>query len=502
MTRVLLTRVHCRPPTHLLYCRYARSLTYREAFVIGAGPNGLTAAILLTQAGLRTTVLEAESVAGGGARSAELTLPAFVHDICSAVHPLALSSPAFSALPLASYGLEWVHPPIALAHPFDDGSATFLYRSIEKTSLGLGADGRAYSRVLGPFVDHWSDLAAEILQPLFHLPRHPLLLANFGLQALSPASLAARRFLQTSAGRAFFAGIAAHSVLPLDAPGSAAFGWILAAAGHAVGWPMPRGGSQQIANALVACLESLGGRVITNTRVRSLSEFPDDALILGDVTPRQFLAIAGARLAAAYRNRLQRYRYGPGVFKIDWALAQPVPWKAPDCTHAGTLHLGGSLEEIAVSEKAASAGWIAERPFVLFVQPSLFDHSRAPGGQHTAWAYCHVPNGSPVDMTSRIEAQVERFAPGFTRTILARHTFSPAEMEQHNANLIGGDISGGANDLSQLAFRPTRSLYRTPLKNVYLCSASTPPGGGVHGMCGYNAARMALRDAGIPLPVT
>lgn len=495
-----MASLHCRPRVYLLCCPCARSLNYRQAFVIGSGPNGLTAAIILAKAGLPTTVLEAQATFGGGARSSELTLPGFAHDICSAVHPLAVTSPVFAGLPLRSHGLEWIHPPIALAHPFDDGSATFLYRSLKQTADGLGQDGPTYARIVAPFAERWTDIASDVLQPLFHVPRHPFLLAKFGLQALLPATFAAKRLFQTSAARAFFAGIAAHSVLPLDAPGSAAFGWILAAAAHRAGWPIPRGGSQQIANTLAACLTSHGGRIVTHTRVRSLHELPDRALILCDVAPRQFLAIAGARLPASYRRQLQQYRYGPGVFKIDWALDKPVQWKAPACAHAGTLHLGGSFEEIAVSEKAASAGWISERPFVLFVQPSLFDPSRAPAGHHTAWAYCHVPNGSTVDMTSRLEAQVERFAPGFTRMILARHTFSPAEMETHNANLIGGDISGGANDLLQLAFRPTRSLYRTPLKNVYLCSASTPPGGGVHGMCGYNAARMALRDAGIPTP--
>ena len=433
-------------------------------------------------------------------RSAELTLPGFVHDICSAVHPLAISAPAFANLPLAVHRLEWIQPPIALAHPFDDGSAACLYSSLGQTSNALGIDGAAYTRVLAPLVDRWNELLPEILRPVFHFPGKPSLLARFGRQAWWPASRSARRLFQTSAARALFAGLAAHSVLPLDAPGSAAFAWILAGAAHAVGWPIPQGGSQQIANSLASYFTSLGGKIVTNTRVRSLDEFHADTLILCDVTPRQFLEIAGARISEPFRNRLQSYRYGPGVFKVDWALRQPVPWKASECARAGTVHLGGLLEEIEASEKAASEGAISERPFVLFVQPSLFDTSRAPAGQHTGWAYCHVPHGCNIDMTARIEAQVERFAPGFAATILARHTFTAAELETHNANLVGGDITGGRNNLRQLIFRPTRSLYRTSLKNVYLCSASTPPGGGVHGMCGYHAARTALLDAGIKPP--
>ena len=500
----------------------------REAFVIGAGPNGFTAAILLAKAGLQTTILEAESAVGGGTRSEELTLPGFVHDLCSAVHPLAVSSPAFAGFPLADHGLEWIQPPIPLAHPFDDGSAAILYRSLQDTSTALGIDGAAYARVLTPLVNRWPEVAREVLQPILHVPRSPLLLARFGWQGLWPASTAARRLFRTPKARALFAGLAAHSVLPLDAPGSAAFGWILAIAGHAAGWPIPRGGSQRIADALASYFTSLGGKIVTGTRVRSLDDFEDrlesakgaehtaerlrnwpaprsvlrqflkrDALVLCGLTPQQFLEIAGTRLPESFRNKLRRYRYGPGVFKIDWALKQPVPWTAPECAHAGTLHLGGSLDEIELAEKQAATGVISERPFVLFVQPSIFDASRAPGGMHTAWAYCHVPHSSNIDMTSRIEAQVERFAPGFSGAILARHTFTPGEMEQHNANLVGGDISGGLNSLWQLTFRPTASLYRTPLKNVYLCSASTPPGGGVHGMCGYHAARRALRDRNV-----
>ncbi len=470
----------------------------RDAFVIGAGPNGLTAAITLARAGLRTTIVEAEPSIGGGTRSAELTLPGFVHDICSAVHPLAVTSPAFSSFPLAAHGLEWIHPRIPLAHPFDDGSAAVLHISVDETCAGLGIDGKTYGSVVEPLVGRWEELAAEVLQPILHLPRSPLLLARFGWQACRAASATARRLFRTPAVRALFAGLAAHSALPLDAPGSAAFGWILAIAGHAVGWPIPRGGSQRIADALASYFTSLGGKIVTNIRVRSLGELSgkksDDSLILCDVTPRQFLEIAGDRISGTFRNQLRSYRYGPGVFKMDWALKRPVPWMARECADAGTVHLGGFIEEIEASEQLVTSGRVSDRPFVLFAQPSLFDSTRTPAGNHTAWAYCHVPNGSHVDMTSRIEAQVERFAPGFKASILARHVFTPKEFERHNANLVGGDISGGQNNLRQLVFRPTTTLYHTPLDNVYLCSASTPPGAGVHGMCGYHAARLALRD--------
>jgi phytoene dehydrogenase-like protein len=475
-------------------------LPTREAIVIGAGPNGLTAAILLAKAGLRTTVFEAADCIGGGARSAELTLPGFVHDICSAVHPLAIGSPAFLNIPLSDHGLEWIQPPVPLAHPFDDGSAAILSRSIDETGASLGADGVAYARLVRPFVRRWRVLASELLQPVVHVPRAPFLLARFGFQALWPASSAARHLFRGPQARALFGGLAAHSLLPLRAPGSAAYAWVLAIAAHAAGWPIPRGGSQRIAHALASYFESLGGTVITNSAIRSIDQFERDALLLCDITPHQFLDIAGDRLSGSYLRQLESYRYGPGVFKIDWALRGPVSWRARECAQAGTIHLGGSLEEIELSEENASAGRISERPFVLFVQPSLFDPSRAPAGQHTAWAYCHVPNGSEVDMTARIEAQVERFAPGFGDAILARHTFTAVQLERHNPNLVGGDISGGLQNLTQLVFRPTRSLYRTPLRNVYLCSASTPPGGGVHGMCGYHAARLALHDAGVTQP--
>jgi phytoene dehydrogenase-like protein len=469
----------------------------QSAYVIGSGPNGLTAAIILAQAGLRTTVIEAESQIGGGTRSAELTLPGFIHDVCSAVHPLAIGSPVFAGFPLAQHGLEWIQPPLPLAHPLDDGSAVILDKSPDTTCARLGTDGPVYRRLVAPLVEHWEHLTAEILQPVLHIPQKPFLLGRFGAMSLWPAGSTARRLFGTREARALFAGLSAHSVLPLEAFGSSAFGWVLAVAAHAVGWPIPRGGSQRIANALASYFERLGGTITLNTRVRSLDELPGSALILCDVTPRQFSEMAGNRLPKHFSRQMRKYRYGPAAFKLDWALSDPIPWRARECTLAATVHVGGTLEEIAASERAAWEGTVAQRPFVLVVQPSLFDATRAPAGRHTAWAYCHVPNASTSDMTASIENQIERFAPGFHDCILARHCFAPADLEQHNANLVGGDITGGANSLGQLIFRPTRRLYGTPLERLYLCSASTPPGGGVHGMCGYHAARLALRNAGM-----
>jgi phytoene dehydrogenase-like protein len=468
----------------------------KNAYVVGAGPNGLTAAIVLARAGLRVTLLEAQPSVGGGTRSAELTLPGFLHDVCSAVHPLAVSSPVFASFPLREHGLEWIQPPAALAHPFDDGTCALVERSIENTAARLGRDARMYQRVLAPLTARWNQLVPDILAPL-HLPQHPLPFALFGSLAPWSATLTARTLFRTSQARALFAGMAAHSILPLDSPVSAAFGWVLTIAAHAVGWPVPRGGSQQIANALAAYFQTLGGRIVTSAPVNSLDELERDAIVLCDVTPRQLLHIAGKRLPEAYRRKLKNYRYGPGVFKLDWALDGPIPWKAPDCARAATVHIGGTMEEIADAERAPWRGVAHERPFVLLAQPSLFDSTRAPAGQHTAWAYCHVPNGSTDNMTERIESQIERFAPGFRARILARHAMGPVEMERRNANLVGGDINGGAQGLDQLFLRPTASLYGTPVRGLFLCSSSTPPGGGVHGMCGYHAARAALRDIGV-----
>lgn len=463
-----------------------------DAVVIGSGPNGLAAAIVLAEAGRSVIVYEAESIYGGGARSAELTLPGFVHDLCSAVHPLALSSPFFRKLPLAEYGLRWIQPPGPLAHPFDDGSAILLERSVEKTSERLGEDAAAYRRLLGPVSRNWEKLVGDVLGPL-RFPSHPLTLLSFGLRALRSSRRVAEGVFKGERARALFGGLAAHSMLPLEHPVTAAFALVLAASGHAVGWPIPEGGAQRITDALAGYLRALRGEIVTQRRIESLDDLPPARSILCDVTPRQLLKIAGNRLPVRYRRSLGAYRYGMGVFKIDWALSGPIPWKDGACSLAGTVHLGGTLEEISASERAAWEGKSCERPFVLLAQPSLFDPTRAPAGNHTAWAYCHVPNSSSEDMTEKIENQIERFAPGFRRRVLFRRIHTPADLERHNANLVGGDINGGAATARQLFLRPTLRLYSTPVDGLYLCSASTPPGGGVHGMCGYFAARRALR---------
>ncbi len=465
----------------------------RSAYVIGSGPNGLTAAITLARAGITTTVLEAQPDIGGGMRSAELTLPGFVHDICSAVHPMAVGSPVFAGFPLGEHGLEWIHPAAPLAHPLDDGSAVMLHRSLDETARGLKEDGSTWRHAIGPLAHHWAELAADILGPPA-IPAHPLTYARFGVLAPWPAIAAARVLFRTTEARALFAGIAAHAVLPLSAPLSSAIPWVLAIAGHAVGWPIPRGGSRSLANALGSYLQSLGGKIVTNTPVRSLDELRDAQTILFDTSPGQLVQIAGGDLPAAYTRKLERYKYGPGVFKMDFALSGPIPWKAPEAGQAATVHLGGTLEEITASEQAPWEGRIHSRPFVLLAQPSLFDPARAPAGQHTVWAYCHVPNGSTTDVSARIEWQIERFAPGFRSRILARSIMTTADLQRHNANLQGGDINGGAQTLRQFFLRPTASMYRTPARRLYLCSASTPPGGGVHGMCGYHAAQCVLED--------
>ncbi|MBI4524052.1 MAG: NAD(P)/FAD-dependent oxidoreductase [Deltaproteobacteria bacterium] len=466
-----------------------------DAVVIGSGPNGLAAAIVLAEAGWSVIVYEAEPTYGGGARSAELTLPGFVHDLCSAVHPLALSSPFFRKLPLSRYGLKWIQPPVPLAHPLDDGSAVLLERSFEKTGAHLAEDGKAYRRLLGSAVRNWEHLISDLLGPA-RLPSDPVGLLIFALNAFRSSRKLAESSFKTARARALFGGLAAHSMLPLEYPMTAAFGVVLGAAGHAVGWPFPAGGAQKIADALVLHLRTLGGEIATQRRIESLDDLPNARAILCDVTPRQLLKIGADRLPARFRRSLESYRYGMGAFKVDWALSGPIPWKSEACNLAGTVHLGGTLEEIALSERVAWEGSVCEKPFVLISQPSLFDPARAPGGKHTAWAYCHVPHNSPQDMTERIETQIERFAPGFRDRVLSRTIHSPADLEQHNANLVGGDINGGAATPGQFFFRPTARLYSTPVKGLYLCSASTPPGGGVHGMCGYFAARRVLKDLG------
>lgn len=465
-----------------------------DAIVVGAGPNGLAAAIELARRGKRVCIFEANEIVGGSARSAALTLPGFVHDICSAVHPLAVGSPFFKSLSLAKYGLEFIYPPAALAHPFDDGSAILLHRSVDKTSEQLGADARSYQKLLNPFVRNWEKLAPGLLGPL-RFPRHPFAMAHFGLHAIRSASGLARARFREDRARALFAGVVAHSCLSLDLYATAAFGLVLLTLGHAVGWPIPRGGTQNISNALAAHLKGLGGDIVTGVRVQSIRDLPPSACVIFDVTPRQLLQIVGERFPSGFRSKLSKYRYGPAAFKLDWALDGPVPWRARECTQAATVHLGGSFEEIEASESAVWEGKCTERPFVLVAQSSLFDPSRAPDGKHTLWAYCHVPNGSNVDMAEEIENQIERFAPGFRSRILARSAMSPAQLETHNANLVGGDINGGAQTLAQMFTRPTIGTYSTPLRDVYLCSSSTPPGGGVHGMCGYHAVCTALRKS-------
>jgi phytoene dehydrogenase-like protein len=460
--------------------------------VVGSGPNGLAAAITLARAGRSVLVLEAAETVGGGVRSAELTLPRFLHDVCSAVHPLAAGSPCFRELPLAQHGLDLLHPPAPLAHPLDDGTAVMLERSVEETAAGLGPDAEAYRELMAPLVDR-GDLLEPFLLGRSPISRHPFAAARFAALGLRSAVGLASRF-DGRAARALSAGLAAHSIQNLHRIPTASFGLVLALLGHRHGWPVVRGGSQRLADALASYLRSLGGTIETGRHVASVDELPRTGVTMLDLTPRQVIRVAGHRLPGRYIRALQRFRYGPGVFKVDWALDGPVPWAAEECLRAGTVHLGGTLEEIAASEEAVWRGEAPERPYVLAAQQSLFDETRAPDGKHTLWAYCHVPNGSRVDMTERIEAQVERFAPGFRERILERSARGPAEVEHENENYVGGDINGGVQDLLQLYTRPAIRLnpYSTPIDGVYICSSSTPPGGGVHGLCGYYAARSAL----------
>jgi phytoene dehydrogenase-like protein len=465
-----------------------------DAVVVGSGPNGLAAAILLQQNGLSVLLIEGKETIGGGMRSAELTLPGFLHDICSAIHPLAVASPFFEILPLGEHGLQYIYPEIAAAHPFDDGNAAILNHSVSETAAAFGIDRQAYIDLMQPVVNAWPSIAPDVLGPL-HFPKHPLAMARFGMKALRSAISVADRF-KTEQAKGLFGGMAAHGMQPLSNLSSAAAALVLLSAGHLKGWPLPKGGTQQIANALASYFVSLGGKIETNTYIQSLDQLPSSNAVLFDVTPKQLLRIAGHRFSTIYKWQLERYRYGMGVFKMDWALDGPIPFTNDNCRRAGTVHIGNTVSEIAASEQLTWDGGHPEKPFVLLAQQSLFDSSRAPAGKHTAWAYCHLPNGSKVDMAEAIEKQVERFAPGFRERILAKHVMNSTQIEEYNPNYIGGDINGGAFDLGQLFTRPALrwSPYRTSAKGLYICSSSTPPGGGVHGMCGYNAAKRALRD--------
>src|ERR671916_739898 len=465
-----------------------------DAVVVGSGPNGLAAAIELARNGRRVAVLEARSTIGGGMRSAEITLPGFVHDLGSAIHPLGYASPFFRSLPLREQGLEWIPPPAPLAHPLDDGTAAVLERSIEATAAALGPDATAYRRLMEPISADAGRIADFFVgRPSFL--RHPLALASSGIWSLRDARTLAERLFDGEKAKGLFAGNAAHSFLRLDRPPSAMFGLLLGTLGHAFGWPFPKGGSQTLADALASYLTSLGGEIYTDVAVRSVEDVPRTRAVLFDVTPRQLLDIAGQHFTEDYNKALKRHRYGPGIFKVDFALDGPVPWTAEGCRRAGTVHLGGTLDEIAAGEGAVARGEHPEKPFILLAQQSLFDQTRAPEGKHTVWAYCHVPTGSTFDMTGRIEGQIERFPPGFGERILAKTSMGPAGLERQNANLVGGDINGGLPDLRQLFTRPVLKLnpYATPARGLYICSSSTPPGGGVHGMSGYLAARVALR---------
>ncbi len=465
-----------------------------DAIVIGSGPNGLAAAIELARNDLDVLVLEADDEVGGGTRSAELTLPGFLHDVCSAVHPMGILSPFYRQLPLAEHGLEWILPPASIAHPLDDGDAVMHYRSLDRTAEGLGRDRRSYLRLIEPLMHDVHGLLGDAMGPL-GIPKHPIQMARFGLRAIFSANRLARLLFREERARALIAGCGGHSVLPLSQPLTGALATLFLLTGHVESWPVARGGSRAIAKALAGHLESLGGRIQTGHRVTALDALPDARVVVFDTSPEQLSTISGEALPAGYRRRLGRYRYGPGVFKIDWALDGPIPWKDPRCLEASTVHVGGTLEEICASERDMYRGRHSDRPYLILCQQSQFDDSRAPAGKHTGYAYCHVPPGSTVDRTEAVEAQVERFAPGFRDRILARHTMNAADFERHNPNYKGGAITGGVADAFQLFNRPVTRLdpYSTPNPRLFICSAATPPGGGVHGLGGYYAARSALR---------
>jgi phytoene dehydrogenase-like protein len=467
-----------------------------DAVVVGAGPNGLSAAAHLVSEGYSVRVIEANEEVGGACRSAAVTEPGFIHDLGSAVHPFAVASPFLQRLPLDAFGLRWRHPEAAIAHPLDGGRCVLQFRDIDRTAERLGVDRDAYRELYQPFVESWDRLAESFLRPLIGVPKHPLLLAQFGLRALMPALRLSESRFESEEARALFGGIAAHSGLPMDALASSAIGLVLAMIGHTHGWPVPEGGSSAISDALAAYIRKNGGEIETGRRIARMSELPQARVVLFDVTPRQLVAIAGEKMPASYRRRLESYRYGPASFKLDYALDGPIPWINPDAGLAATVHLGGSMREIAASEAAVSNGKHPEQPYVLLTQPTVCDRTRAPAGKHVAWAYCHVPLGSDIDMTRAVEAQIERHAPGFRDCVLHRRVTFPAGLNRENANLVEGDIMGGSSDLWQLVARPVLSPtpYRTPIDRTYLCSSSTPPGPGVHGMCGYHAARIAAHD--------
>jgi phytoene dehydrogenase-like protein len=472
-----------------------KSTSKYDVVVVGSGPNGMAAAITFAQEGLSVLVIESNERIGGGSRSAELTLPGYTHDVCSAVHPLAVSSPFFRAFPSERFGLEWAFPPASLAHPLDNEPAALLYPSLDETAEALGVDREAYQRTFKPLVQNWEKLSVDLLGAL-RIPRYPFMLARFGILALRSAQGFAKQRFQGNAARALFAGSAAHAMLPLDSFASASFGLVLTASAHAVGWPVAVGGSQKIIDAMEAYLIELGGEIQTDWHVNSLEEIPSSRAIMLDVAPNQVLSMAGEKLNGLYHKQMERYRFGSGVFKIDWALDGPIPWQDERILQSATVHIGGTIDEIARSEKLTWQGEPAEKPYVLLVQPSLFDPQRSPQDKHTAWAYCHVPSNSTIDMRTRIENQIERFAPGFRDRVLAAHTINAVEYQAYNANYVGGDINAGVQDLGQFFTRPVArwNPYSTPIKGVYICSASTPPGGGVHGMCGLLAAKSALKN--------